>query len=160
MGTSELFEQFFAPLLDAQAEQLAKSEVPDASVFAVDDVDGAFLGQGAAIAIAGSPGGFEIGFQLRREAWGRGVGTRLAKFLCAFAIHRCGAYRIEGSCIEGNAGSQAILELLGLNLEGRRPGYRLRAETRHAEIFFGAEVSELDTAAFRQVALDVGLITA
>ena len=86
------------------------------------------------------------------------MGTRLAQFLCAYAVHRCSAYRIEGSCLEENSGSRAILTKLGLNLEGTRPGYRLRADIRHTEVFYGVQVQELDSAAIRRVAEEVGLL--
>ncbi len=154
----EMFGQFFRPLIEKQTGELSKGETPPASVFTVEDAEGAFLGQGANLAIEGSPGGFEIGFQLCREAWGRGVGTRLARFLTAFAVHRCGAYRLEGSFLEGNGGSEAILKRLGLRPEGRRPGYRERDGVRHTEVIYGAEVSDLDTAAIRQVAAELKLL--
>lgn len=154
----EMFGQFFRPLIEKQTEQLNDGKTPPASVFSVEDADQAFLGQGAVLAIEGSPGGFEIGFQLRREAWGQGVGTRLAGFLTAFAVHRCSAYRLEGSFLEGNNGSEAILKRLGLQLEGRRPGYRERDGVRHTEVIYGAEVRDLDTAAIRQAAVELGLL--
>ena len=143
-GLEEQFRAYFAPLLAAQAKELAAGSVPRTAVFSVEDLTASFLGQGAVVAVEGSPGGFEIGFQLRREAWWRGVGTRLASFLCAYAVHRCDAYRIEGTCLEGNQASRTLLTRLGLSLEGNRPGYRVRAGTRHAELLYGAEVSQLD----------------
>ena len=92
------------------------------------------------------------------DAWGRRVGTRLGEFLCAYAIERGDAYRIEGSCLDGNSGSVALLKKLGLDLEGTRPGYRLRESTRHTELFFGREVAQLDRATFRAVAEKTGLL--
>jgi ribosomal-protein-alanine N-acetyltransferase len=158
-GTRETFVQYFAPLVDAQTAQLERGEIPHTAVFVVDDQDGRFLGQGAAVAVDASPGGFEIGFQLRREAWGRGVATRLAQFLCAYAVHQCDAYRIEGACLDGNTGSRAILTHLGLTLEGTRPSYRVRDTVRRTELLYGAEVRALDTASFRRVAEAFGLVT-
>ena len=139
-------EAYFAPLLEAQAADLAAGRVPEKAVFVAEDRDGAFLGQGAVVAVEGSPGGFEIGYQLRREAWGRGVGKRFGWFLAAFAVHVAHAYRIEASCMEGNSGSRRILERLGLEREGRRGGYRLKDGSRHAELLYGAEVTRLDAA--------------
>jgi len=115
------------------------------------------LGHGAVVAIEASPQGYEIGFQLMRSAWGRGVGMRLGQFLCAYAIERCDAYRIEAGCLEGNAGSAALLRKLGLQLEGTRPGYRVKENVRHTELCFGSEVQRLDRAALRRVAEATGL---
>jgi RimJ/RimL family protein N-acetyltransferase len=150
-------EEFFTPFLETQAEQLKDGEVPQTAVFSVEDHSNSFLGQGAVVAVEGSPGGFEIGFQLTRKAWGRGVGSRLALFLCSYAIHHCDAYRIEAGCLDGNAGSQKISRNLGLNLEGTRPGYRLRDGVRHTELQFGAEVHELDSETFKRTAREVGM---
>jgi RimJ/RimL family protein N-acetyltransferase len=105
-----------------------------------------------------SPDGCEIGFQLTRAAWGWGVGKRLGEFLCAYAIEKCAAYRIEGGCLAGNEASAKLLQKLGLQLEGTRPGYRLMRGERHTELCFGREVSELDGARFRKVAGATGLL--
>lgn len=149
--------QYFDPLLDRQATELAAGETPRTAVFTVEDLTGEFLGQGGVVAVGASPNGFEVGFQLMRKAWGRGVGTRLGQFLCAYAIELCDAYRIEGGCLEGNTGSATLLRKLGLQLEGTRPGYRLKVDVRHTELCFGSEVHRLDTVAFRQVAEATGL---
>jgi RimJ/RimL family protein N-acetyltransferase len=148
---------FFGPLLDQQAEAVANGEAPLAAVFTIEDLDGRFLGQGAVIAVDMSPDGCEIGFQLTRAAWGRGVGRRLGEFLCAYAIEKGSAYRIEGGCLEGNDASASLLRKLGLKLEGTRSGYRLMRGERHTEIFFGRQVSEMDGERFRLVAEATGL---
>ena len=150
---------FFGPLIDQQQKQAAAGEVPTTAVITVEDREGNFLGQGGVVAVDMSPGGFEVGFQLSRAAWGRGVGTRLGRFLCAYAITQCDAVRIQGGCLEGNHASQALLKKLGLVLEGRHPGYRLKGDERHTELVFGRLVSDLDSGAYRQVARTVGLVT-
>lgn len=151
-------EAYFRPFLEAQSAALVRGEVPQKAVFVVHDESGAFLGDGAAISVDGSPLGVEVGFQLNRSAWGRGVGTRLSQFLCAFAVHRLDAYRIEADCLAGNVASRRLLEKLGLVLEGRKPGFRLRQGVRHDELLFGARVEELDREAIDRVAAACGLI--
>lgn len=147
----EAIAQYFGPLLDAKN-----------AVFAVEDAredrEGEFLGQGAILPVAGSTGGFEIGFQLRKEAWGHGVGTRLARFLQAFAIHRMDAFRIEAACLAGNAVSAKILERIGLRHEGTLEGYREKAGVRHDELRFGATVEQLDLGMIEIVAMGVGIL--
>jgi RimJ/RimL family protein N-acetyltransferase len=151
-------ESYLRPLIEQQWQSLADGKTPTAAVFVAEDAEGTYLGQLGAMAVEGSPGGFEIGFQLLESAWGRGVGTRAGQFLAAWAIHAHGAYRIEGRCLEGNEGSQAILTKLGLQREGRRPGYRLKGDVRHTELEFGAEVEHLDRGLFEDVARSVELI--
>lgn len=153
----EMFESFFKPLIEAQDAKLAEDTVPHTAVFTVESHEGEFLGQGAVVAVDASPGGFEIGFQMRKATWGQGIGTRLAEFLCAYAIHQCAAFRIEASCLEGNTGSRALLTKIGLELEGTRPDYRLKEKIRHTELLFGATVSRLDTARFQAIAQELGL---
>jgi RimJ/RimL family protein N-acetyltransferase len=150
-------EAYFGPLLDRQSGEAETGMTPQTAVFTVEALNGEFLGHGAVVGVEMSPNGCEIGFQLMPRAWGRGVGTRVGQFLCAYAIECCDAYRIEGGCLEGNAASAALLRKLGLNLEGTRPGYRLKGDIRHTELCFGCEVHLLDTAAYIAVAEEVGL---
>ena len=157
---ASMFASFFRPMIDGQWEDLALGELPTRAIFVVEDHEGRYLGQGASIAVEGSPGGYEIGFQLCAEAWGRGVGSRLAWFLTAWTAHAGHApYRIEAACLEGNLGSQKVITGLGLQPEGRRPGYRLKQEVRHTELLFGAPLSELDHERLAAVAAECGIST-
>lgn len=151
-------EAYFGPVVDAQTSDLASNRDPVAAVMAVEDLAGEFLGHGAVVPVEGSPAGYEIGFQLVRSAWGRGVGTRLSRFLCSFAIYRFDAFRIEGRCLAGNVGSASLLTNLGLRHEGTLVDFRQREDERHSELVFGARASDLEVERFRQIALDVGLI--
>lgn len=155
----EAVEAYFGPFVDRQQKELDTGTRPTTAVFTVEDTKNAFLGHGAVVEVEGSPGGFEIGFQLMRDAWGRGVGSRLGRFLCAYAIECCSAYRIEGGCLEGNLASANLLRKLGLELEGTRPGYRLKQNDRHTELCFGVEVSRLDLGTYKEVARSTGLRT-
>lgn len=154
---------YFRPLLAAQWDALTLGEPPDRGVFVVEDEGQDYLGFGAALPVAGSPGGFELGFQLEVRAWGRGVGTRLAWFLAAWSVHGAAgpdpAHRLQASCLEGNLASARILTKLGLQQEGRRPGYRLKQGARHTELLFGAQLSRLDAHALREVAEVHALLT-
>lgn len=157
-ASAEAITDFFTPLLVEQTRILESGETPQTAVFVVENAKGEFLGQGAVIAVVGSPGGFEIGYQLCRKAWGRGVGKRLAWFLTAYAVHCCKAYRVEASCMQGNEGSQRILESLGLRSEGAKPGYRLKDDKRHTELFYGAEVETLDGDAIAKLGRELGFL--
>ena len=137
--------QYFRPIIERQQQHLERGELPDALCFSVDeDSSRNFIGQGAILAVPGSDSGFEIGFQLTKQASGRGVGSRLSRFLLRFAMERLNAYRIEGACLEGNLASAALLRNLGLRLEGTLVDYRLRDQVRHTELRFGARVQDLE----------------
>ena len=45
----------------------------------------------------------------------------------------------------------------GLALEGTRPDYRVKEETRHTECLYGAPISTLDAERFRRCAEQLGL---
>lgn len=152
--------EFFVPYLEAQNEAIGAGTVPPSAVFVVHSPrpENTYLGMGAVVEVEGSPRGFELGFQLPRATWGRGVGSRLAEFLASYAIHVGNAFRIEGSCLEGNVASQQILRGLGLDLEGTRVDYRLKQRKRHTELIFGARVEDLDQARFEQLAKQLGLL--
>ncbi len=152
-------EAFFTPYFEAHEAALSEGRLPESSVFAVSDPAGRFLGQGAVVAVAGSPGNYEIGFQLCQHAWGRGVGTRLSRFLVAFAVTQYDAFRVQGSCLEGNVASRKLLEGVGLLYEGRRTGYRLKEGHRHDELEFGALAAELSTELMETATKEVGLTT-
>ena len=141
----ESYVEFFRPFVDAQLALLDAGDVPRSAVFEVtSESDGQFLGQGAVIEVEGSAHGYEIGYQLTRRAWGRGVGTRLSRFLASYAIDLLGAYRLEATILEGNVGSRRVAEKLGLQIEGQRPGFRLKESVRHDEMLYGARVESLD----------------
>ena len=157
-ATPESIEAYFHPLIDAQSELLARGELPKSAELVVHEREsGAFLGQGAVMAVQGSPDGFEIGYQMPRASWGKGNGSRLARFLTAYALVKCEAHRIQAGTLAGNQASIAILEGLGLRLEGRLREYRLLRGRRWDELVYGAPVAELDTGEIRRWAAAAGL---
>jgi RimJ/RimL family protein N-acetyltransferase len=158
-ATPESIETYFHPRIDAQIEALARGELPESAELVVHDREsGAFLGQGAVVTVQGSPGGFEIGYQMPRASWGKGNGRRLARFLTAYAVFRCSAHRIQAGTLAGNEASIAILEGLGLKQEARLREYRLLRGRRWDELIYGAPVAELDSEEIRRWAAAAGLI--
>jgi len=157
-ASAESIEGTFHPPVDRQAELLARGEIPRSAELVVHRrATGDFLGQGAVIAVDGSPGGYEIGFQTTRASWGRGHGRRLARFLTAYAVVVSAAHRIQAGTLAGNSASRAVLEGLGLRLEGRLREFRLLRGERQDELLYGAPVSQLDADAIRCWARELGL---
>ncbi|MBX2800835.1 MAG: GNAT family N-acetyltransferase [Myxococcales bacterium] len=135
----EVLRAHIEPLLDAQQQALAEGQEPKSAVFVVEDASGRFLGECAAEAVQGSPGSYEIGFQLAAHAWGRGVGTRAGRHVADWARAH-GAHRLQASCLQGNTASRRVIEGLGLTREGSRPDFRLKDGVRHTELLFGCVV--------------------
>jgi RimJ/RimL family protein N-acetyltransferase len=57
-----------------------------------------------------------------------------------------------------NAASRRLLEKIGLELEGTRPGYRLK-EGRHDELLYGARAADLDRKPIDALARRAALLT-
>jgi len=65
------------------------------------------------------PDALELGYQLRRDATGRGFATEIAAALLRVAFDVCRAMRVEAHIDPGNAASIAVAERIGL-VEVRR----------------------------------------
>lgn len=60
----------------------------------------------------------EIGFALRRSAWGQGLATEAVEVLIGFSFERLGLHRLEADADPQNAGSLRVLERQGFRREG------------------------------------------
>ena len=60
------------------------------------------------------PDALELGYQLRRDATGRGFATEIAAALLHVAFEVCGVSRVEAHISPGNVASIAVAERIGL----------------------------------------------
>ena len=58
----------------------------------------------------------ELGYRLRRAAWGQGYGTEGARALIAKAFAELGARRVVASTYQDNAASRRVMEKVGMRL--------------------------------------------
>ncbi len=78
----------------------------------------------------------ELGYTLRRDCWGRGLGTEVATLLLGLGFERLGLARLAATCAPGNVGSIRVLEKAGLRREGLLRGHVLvRGERRDSLLF-------------------------
>ena len=78
----------------------------------------------------------DIGYVLRRDRWGRGLGSEVARQLVERGFERVGLHRIEATCDVENVASARVLEKAGLRLEGRlRERYQIRGEWRDSLLY-------------------------
>jgi [ribosomal protein S5]-alanine N-acetyltransferase len=61
----------------------------------------------------------DIGYALRREAWGQGLATEAAAALVEFGLGTLGLHRVWATCHVDNARSARVLEKVGMQREGR-----------------------------------------
>ncbi|MCX4747454.1 GNAT family N-acetyltransferase [Kitasatospora sp. NBC_01287] len=60
-----------------------------------------------------------IGYALRRDAWGRGYATEIARLLCDFGFGTLDLHRLAARLDPQNLASARVLRKLGFQLEGR-----------------------------------------
>ncbi len=61
----------------------------------------------------------ELGYMLRRDAWGRGIATEATRLLLDFAFGELGFHRVFAVVDEDHAASIRVLEKLGFRREAR-----------------------------------------
>ncbi|MGH7910657.1 MAG: GNAT family N-acetyltransferase [Candidatus Dormibacteraceae bacterium] len=61
----------------------------------------------------------ELGYVVRRDRWGEGLGTAIAEELIAFGFTRLRLHRLWATCVAENVASARVLERAGMHLEGR-----------------------------------------
>lgn len=87
-------------------------------VFAAHETaTGAFLGWFCLRPLRGGPPEEpELGYRLRREAWGRGFATEVSSALVAKAFTELGARMVWGETMALNRGSQRVMEKIGMTV--------------------------------------------
>lgn len=70
------------------------------------------------------PTSAELGFWLKRAAWGRGYATEAARHLIDWGFQTQGLHRIWAECAADNPASARVLEKAGMRLEGRLREHR------------------------------------
>lgn len=79
--------------------------------------DDRFLGWWTLAVDDEDPTAAELGYRLRRDAWGRGHATEGARALLDHAFTTAGLARVWGVTMAVNTGSRHVMERLGLRLE-------------------------------------------
>lgn len=78
----------------------------------------------------------DIGYVLRRDVWGQGIGTEVAGLLLWFGFTHLGLHRIEATCDPTNAASRRVLEKSGMRHEGlRRDDFLVRSQWRDSLLY-------------------------
>jgi RimJ/RimL family protein N-acetyltransferase len=95
--------------------------------FAIRQEDGRFVGLAGADVDAESPEQYDVWYVLRRDEWGKGIGTLALGALIDRMIASGRARRATATACTGNRGSWAILEKHGFHRDGVLAG----GHTRH-----------------------------
>ncbi|BDP40325.1 GNAT family acetyltransferase [Deinococcus aetherius] len=77
---------------------------------------GEFLGWFALRPVEEDPGSLELGYRLKRSAWGQGYGAEGARALVRLAFAQPGVERVVASTMTVNVASRRVMEKAGLRL--------------------------------------------
>jgi ribosomal-protein-alanine N-acetyltransferase len=78
----------------------------------------------------------DLGYVLRRDRWGRGLGKEVATALVDFGFTTLGLHRIFATCHPDNVASRRVLEATGMVYEGRLRDHMLvRGQFRDSLLF-------------------------
>lgn len=78
----------------------------------------------------------DLGYTLRRDQWGKGIGTEAAQVLLEFGFETLGMHRIWATASPENLQSRKILEKIGMQFEGiLREDMLIRGEYRDSALY-------------------------
>jgi RimJ/RimL family protein N-acetyltransferase len=86
---------------------------------AVSRTTGAMVGMGRIGFTPGQTAAADIGYLLRRDCWGSGLGTEIAGLLVGFGFRQLGVHRVWAGHHPDNPASGRVLEKVGMIREGR-----------------------------------------
>lgn len=101
---------------------MAEARVPERSQYelaATDRQRGTIIGMGRIGLTPKQHRAADLGYLLRRDCWGQGLGTELASLLVAFGFTELGLHRIWAGHHPDNLASGRVLEKVGMIKEGR-----------------------------------------
>lgn len=85
----------------------------------------------------------ELGYTIRRDCWGRGYATDVARLLLDLGFDRLGLERLAATCDPANAASVRVLEKAGLRREGLLRGLLFVRGRRRDRVMFGCLASDV-----------------
>jgi RimJ/RimL family protein N-acetyltransferase len=98
--------------------------------------DGSLIGGGGIRVADQNLRSADMGYCLRRDAWGRGIGTEVARGLVEFGFAGLGVHRIWATCDVENTPSAHVLQKAGMTLEGTmRDDTWLRGQWRSSRLY-------------------------
>ena len=77
----------------------------------------------------------ELGYVLRRDCWGRGLGTEVARLLLGLGFDRLGLDRLTATCAPANVASARVLEKAGMRFEGLLRDHVVDGRTRDSLLY-------------------------
>ena len=115
--TLDRFRGYTLPIIEGQKKALQEGRNPDSAVFAVME-DDELLGVCGVSEMPDCHNVSMVGCQLKRSAWGKGVGVSTLEFVIHYAQSYSKVRKLFGDCMTENIGSARIMEKCGFSFEG------------------------------------------
>ena len=133
VSQNRTLDAIVAPLQQTSEEA---SRVPRLNYDLAVTVDGSVVGAARLHRQSIDPAAGEIGYILRRDAWGRGLGTETARLLLGHGFDALGLHRIWATVDQFNVASTRVLEKAGMRCEGALEVQRQITEGRNASLLY------------------------
>ena len=119
----QFFRDYFTPMAEQNAKALQGNGEPVMTLVIRDRNTGVFAGMAAILPMGMIPGVYEIGYQLARNHWGKGLATRVSELLLQFGFDALGAHKITADCYASNKGSERVMQKIGMTKEGHQKDF-------------------------------------
>ena len=96
----------------------ARAWRPDRGFWMAERREGSVIGWFHLCEVAGKPADVELGYRLRRDAWGQGLATEGSRALAAFAFADPAVERVTAKELATNAASIRVMQKIGMTPAG------------------------------------------
>ena len=119
----QFYRDYFTPMTEQNTRALQGEAEPVVTLVIRDRKTGEFAGMAAIVPMGMIPGVYEIGYQLARNHWGKGLATSVSKLLLRFGFDCLGAHKITADCYASNSGSERVMQKIGMAKEGHQKDF-------------------------------------
>ncbi|MCW7551449.1 GNAT family N-acetyltransferase [Endozoicomonas gorgoniicola] len=119
----QFYWEYFAPMAEQNAMAIKGECEPLMALIIRDTHTRAFAGMAAIIPMGMIPGVYEIGYQLDRSFWGKGLATRVSRLLLRYGFEHLNAHKIVADCYASNKGSERVMQKIGMTKEGHQKDF-------------------------------------
>lgn len=119
----QFIRDYFAPVAARNAQAIRGRGEPVMTLIIRDRKTGEFVGMAAIVPMGMIPGVYEMGYQLVRNHWGKGLATKVSRLLLRYGFECLNAHKITADCYASNKGSEKVMQKIGMIKEGHQKGF-------------------------------------
>ncbi|UYM17155.1 GNAT family N-acetyltransferase [Endozoicomonas euniceicola] len=122
-ASEQFYWDYFAPMAAQNALAMSGEGEPVMTLIIRDSHTQALAGNAAIIPMGMIPGVYEIGYQLARKFWGKGLATSVSRLLLRYGFEQLNAHKIVADCYASNKGSERVMQKIGMVKEGHQKDF-------------------------------------